>query len=272
MSALLGLDRRWIFGLVALAVSLPLFLNLRLAAAEAGLPVRRVFDKIESLPRGSVVWMGFDYYATTTAECSPAARVLAWHLFSRGCKIVATSLIPDGALLSRSILDQVAGQFQPPREYGRDYVVLGYKSGTFVVINQVCQDLRSVYPADRQGRALADMPLTAGLRGVKSFAMAVTVSDNKSFDYYAIVANTQYGLPVAGAATAVMVPELQPYYNSGQILGILAGMRGAAEYEALLHRPGTASAGMAAQSVMHFLVCALVVLGNLAFFASRRRP
>ncbi|GMU54715.1 MAG: hypothetical protein AMXMBFR33_38610 [Candidatus Xenobia bacterium] len=90
----------------------------------------------------------------------------------------------------------------------------------------------------------------------EAFAGIFTATDNKTFEWYAIVVKSQYGVPVYGASTAVGVPELYSYYNAGQISGLLAGLRGAAEYETLRNGPGNAEAGMLAQSTVHFLVWA----------------
>lgn len=263
------LDRRWIFLLVGAGVLLPLMVRPPLPAVPPGEPVLKVYRAIEALPPGSVVWVGFDSYATTLAEGAPAMLVICRHLFCRDLKIVCTSTIPDGSLLARRFLEQAAAEFG--KRYGVDYVLLGYKAGGQLMIKSVCDDLHATFPTDLRGNRLADLPLTRDLKGAEDFQMVFTVADNKSFDYYAIVANTQYGLPVAGAATAVMVPELYPYYDSGQIFGLLGGLRGSAEYERLTGFEGAAVAGMASQSAVHFLICLGVVLANLSYFASRRR-
>jgi hypothetical protein len=44
-------------------------------------------------------------------------------------------------------------------------------------------------------------------------------------------------------------------------------MKGAAEYEKLLGRPGTAQRGMDAQSVSHIVVFLFIFIGNVAYFA-----
>ena len=48
-------------------------------------------------------------------------------------------------------------------------------------------------------------------------------------------------------------------------------MRGAAEYEKLIGILGTATTGMQAQSIVHILIIALVVLGNVGYFLGRGR-
>ena len=48
------------------------------------------------------------------------------------------------------------------------------------------------------------------------------------------------------------------------------GLAGAAEYETLVDYPGDATKGMSAQSLAHFIIVVFVILGNAAYFASRR--
>ena len=71
-------------------------------------------------------------------------------------------------------------------------------------------------------------------------------------------------------ATAVMAPKFYAYVASGQYVGLLGGMKGAAEYELLVGERGTAVTGMGAQSIVHLLIIAFVILGNIGFFVMRK--
>ena len=64
------------------------------------------------------------------------------------------------------------------------------------------------------------------------------------------------------------VPRFYPLLNTGQIHGLLGGLRGAAEYETLINMSGKASAGMDAQSATHFLIIVLIVVCNVFYFLS----
>ena len=75
-----------------------------------------------------------------------------------------------------------------------------------------------------------------------------------------------YRTPIVMGTGSVSVPGEMPYYASGQYKGLLAGLRGAAEYELLTGYPGSAILGMDAQSAAHFLVIALIAIGNIGFF------
>jgi len=79
------------------------------------------------------------------------------------------------------------------------------------------------------------------------------------------------GVPMSSGTTSVQVNEVIPYVQTGQLIGLLAGMPGAAEYEKLIASPGIAIQGMAAQSFAHIVIVIFIVFGNLAFFIKQRR-
>jgi hypothetical protein len=54
-------------------------------------------------------------------------------------------------------------------------------------------------------------------------------------------------------------------------VGLLAGMKGAGEYEQLLEKPGLGLAGMAAQSSVHVAVIVFILLANVFYFMERRK-
>jgi hypothetical protein len=70
--------------------------------------------------------------------------------------------------------------------------------------------------------------------------------------------------------TAVMAPKFYSFLGAGQIVGLLGGMKGAAEYEILIEQEDAAFRGMDIQSLVHFLIILLVIVGNVGFFLSGR--
>jgi hypothetical protein len=100
----------------------------------------------------------------------------------------------------------------------------------------------------------------------------VNVSGSAIADYYIRIAATRYHKKLILACTAVMATDYYPYLSSGQLLGLVGGMKGAAEYERLLGLVGDARRGMDAQSLVHVLVVLLVVMGNVALMTAGRPP
>jgi len=59
--------------------------------------------------------------------------------------------------------------------------------------------------------------------------------------------------------------------RSGQINGLIGGLRGAAEYETLIDQKGRAIAGMDAQSATHLAIIVLVIICNIFYFLLRKQ-
>ena len=74
----------------------------------------------------------------------------------------------------------------------------------------------------------------------------------------------RFHIRMIAGVTAVSAPEYYPYLQTGQLQGLLGGMAGAAEYEALVKHPALAMRGMDAQSLAHLFIAFLIILGNLA--------
>ena len=81
----------------------------------------------------------------------------------------------------------------------------------------------------------------------------------------------RYGLTVLTGLTAVYVADILPFYQSGQIKGVLGGLKGAAEYEKARGPPGSGTAGMRSQKVVHYMIILFIILGNFAYLATRGR-
>jgi len=154
---------------------------------------------------------------------------------------------------------------------GKDYVVLPWLAGRDAAVAAMGRDFKGVYPTDFYGRPTAEAELFQSITDIKSIALVVSYATGDDQDFYLQQMQAVYQVPVTGGATAVSIPGRMPYLQSGQLSGILAGLRGAAEYEVLIRKPGLAAAGMDAQSLAHGLVIVFILLGNLAFFFGQAR-
>ena len=265
-----SIDRRWIFIIIALVVIIPLLVPI-------GMPIRptdtskAVYDAIEDLQAGSKVLVSFEYSPSTKPENHPMAISILRHLFKNGHKVYVTCLWPDGQFMAQDALSQVA-ETEFNKIYGQDYVLLGYRPGAEAVVKGIVSNIRKLYSVDTKQTKIDEIPMMDGINEFKDFAFLFSISSG----YPGTIEWVQYasdptGVPMSSGVTSIQVNEVMPYVQSGQMIGLLAGMPGAAEYEALIGEKGSAISGMDAQSIAHLVIVLFIVLGNTAYFIERKR-
>jgi hypothetical protein len=263
------IDRRWVYLMVGLAVIVPFIIPMKFPISVSP-EARSFFEAVDALPDSSNVMLVFDYYPSTMAETEPMAVVAARHLFSKDCRIITLTNIPYGApSMAERVTRDVADEYG--KVYGVDFVNLGYKYGYVSVLKGMGQSIKAIFPTDNSGTPLEELPMMDSIVNYRQIAFVFEVADNATADYWISIVNAGYGVPMGVGATAVMAPKYYAFVGSGQVVGLLGGMKGAAEYEILLNKPDAAFRGMDIQSLVHFLIIGFVILGNVAFFAGRGR-
>lgn len=272
------LDRRAIFVLIALSVIIPLVLRLVFPVYPSEI-VARVFDKIESLPPGSRVLLSLDYSPSTAPENQPMASAIARHVLERGGKLYIMALWATGPGQANVLIDEVLRREFPNKVEGVDWVHLGYKAGNQGLINAILLDLKSMYTTDAGGTAIGAIPMMQDVRNLKDFQLIAGIGSGfPGVKEWVQFAGDRGNIPIAGAVTAVEAPLLYPYYPQ-QLLGLMGGLQGAAEYESQLLRRyprfrgtgDTAVRLMGPQAVAHTVIIIFVLIGNLAYVVERRR-
>lgn len=263
------IDRRWIYLMVAVAVVLPFIFP-------ADLPIsitpeaQMLYDAVEAVPDGSNVMLVFDYYPSTIAECEPMTITALHHFFRKNCKVITLSNIPlGGPSMAEKVTRMMAKEYN--KEYGVDFVNLGYKYGYVAVMLGMGQSIESIFPTDNSGTPLSELPLMDSVKNYEDIAFIFEVADNATADYWVSIVNAQFGVPMVCGTTAVSAPKYYAFVSSRQFLGLLGGMKGAAEYEKLVGKKAKATTGMGAQSLVHLLIIGLVILGNFSYFMGRRQ-
>jgi len=263
------LDRRWIYLLVALSVITPLVWTITIPIGITP-EARELYDAMDALPDSSTVMLTFDYYASATPETEPASRAALHHLFQKDCKVVTVTTIPlGGPAISERVTRDIAKKYN--KKYGIDYVNLGYKANYVAVLSGMGSSIEGIYPADNSGTKLSEIPMMKEIKNYSDIDFIFVVADNAIVDYWISIVNAQYGVPVGASVTAVSAPRYYPLVTSGQMTGLLGGMKGAAEYEVLVKEKGSAVKGMSVQSLVHFLIIAMVIMGNIGYFVARRK-
>ena len=263
-------DRRWIFLVIGLAVLLPLFFPLGLPM-RATIATQKVYDAVEALEDNSKVLVSFEYGPSTKPEIHPMTIGLLKHLFTNGHQVYVTCLWPDGQFMAEEALTEVAEE-EFNLSYGEDYVLLGFRPGNEAVVKGMVSNIRKLYTTDARGTLVDDIPMMKNINKVADFDFIFSASAG----YPGTVEWVQYasdptGVPMSTGTTSIQVNDIMPMVNSGQVQGILAGMPGAAEYEALIGSPGIGTSGMDAQSIAHLVIVLFIVFGNITYFIEVQR-
>jgi len=258
------LDRRLIFVLIALAVMIPLLFPIGLPVAITD-QTRAVYDHISRLDSNTVVMISFDHEASSLPEVRPLAEAVLTHCFKKGTKVVGLALFAEGTAIGYDILDDVAARMG--KTYGIDYVYLGYRPQYSAAILGMGESIKEVFPADYDDTPYENIPLLSTVHNYDDIDLVISVADGSLPTYWVEYAQARYRQRVVAALTAVMVTAYTPYVEAGQIEGLLGGLKGAAEYEKLLHQLAAGTRGMDAQSMAHLAVALLIIIGNIISFA-----
>ena len=111
MERFLRIDRRIIFAIITVAVIVSLILRFELPIP-ASEPVHGVYEKIESLPKGSHVMISFDYDPSSKEELQPMAVAFLHHCFSRDLKVIGMTHYTGAPGLADQAMNSVASQYQ----------------------------------------------------------------------------------------------------------------------------------------------------------------
>jgi hypothetical protein len=261
------MDRRIIFALMILGVALPLLVKIDLPVRVTA-DVRSVYDYIEKLKPGDVLLISYDHDTGTLPEMVPMSTAILRHAFSRNLKLVGMALRAEGSAIGRQAFRRVGQEFG--KVEGVDYVFLGYRPEITASILGLGTSFQRVFPQDDRGVPVDSIPLMRQVHSYADIALVISISDDDTPVYWVNYGNARYQVAVAPAVTAVMATTFFPFINSHQIVGMVAGLKGAAEYERLIDRKDRASRGMDAQSIAHIVVIGFILIGNVAFFITRR--
>jgi len=267
ITRLQNVDRRIIYLLLAIFCVVPLINPLGIP-----LPVtdktEAVYDIIEQLnPATDKVLLVFDYSPGTGLDAHVVPVAVVQHLAKRGIKWVGVSFVAEGPLMLDRLVDGINLEGRG-FTYGTDFVNLGYMAGLETAVRFFALDCL-VIPVDTRGNTVAELPIMQNVKTVMDFAFVMQFNAGGPETWIRQVVDPM-GIKFALGTVTVSVPSALPYYNSGQIVGLLVGLRAAAEYEALTKIPGQGASMMDAQSMAHLLILAFILLGNIGYFASKR--
>lgn len=265
---LMNIDRRLIYLLLFLALSIPLIRPIGLPLSTSP-ETRLLYSYIDKLAPGSRVIFSMDCSPGGWGELMPAAQAVVNHLVAKQVKLFVCGFFDTGPSLFES---SYGATDLASKKYGVDWVDLGYRAGGENGISALAGDIPKTFPKDFRGNDINSLEIMKNIKTAKDMALIISVSSGTpGVPEWIRQVRDPMGVPLATVCVAVNIPGNAPYIQSGQLMGAAGGLRGAAEYELMTKRPGLGSAGMDAQSFSHLLILLLIVLGNVGYIVTDRQ-
>lgn len=268
---IINMDRRIIFIMISIAVIIPLLYPLFIpvkVTAEA----KAVYDTIEKLPPRSVLFIAMDFDPASKPELYPMAEAILRHAFRKNLRVIGMTFWVTGTGLGEKALSDIAKE--TGREYGKDYVYLGWKAGDYALLISMGDEdkgIAATFPQDHYGKETKNMPVLENVKTLKDINYLVELAAGNSIGAWYYYGRQACKFEMGGGCTGVMAASWYNLLKIGWINGFLGGLRGAAEYEALIDKKDRATKGMDAQSVTHMLLIIMVVFGNIVYLSTRKK-
>jgi hypothetical protein len=175
-----------------------------------------VIGVLDELPPDALVLVGFDADLGTYAEIRPTVRALLHDLIARDARLIFVSLTPEGralAIAERRRL--VAGDVDPERMADAGFVP-GAEAAIVRIANAVNGDGGALVDG------IGDEPIALGL--------VVGGNDIGPRSWVEQFLTRVEGVELMAVSPAVLLPELEPYLESGQLRALIATPRDGAAY------------------------------------------
>jgi hypothetical protein len=260
------IDRRIIYWILFIVLMIPFIRPLGLPVA-IGPQATDLYNGLRSVKAGEVVVINISSGVSAWAECLPSLVAAVKILNQQEAKIIFWTTFVDGQLTYEAIVNRVTTLQQ--RTYGTDYVYLGYYAGGESGVAQLAKDMRSLFTADYQGKAIDTLPIMDNVNTAQDIRMVLSSDTGDVADYFIRQWRIPFGVPLAEIGIAMNFSAYQPHYQAGILFGLSNGSRGGAELEKLLGQFGDATITMDAINSSHLLVIVAIILANLGYLATR---
>lgn len=231
---------------------------------------QRMYDFVENLPAGSLIMFDLASSSSADTELTPMIMAVMEQMARKGHKLLVAGQWESGITFWSPKIDAKAVSYG--WKYGVDYVNIGFKAGGTATWRAIGQDFwKGAVGVDINGTPFEDLPLMSKIRKIDPATIDLIIiyeSGSPGMETWITYFPT---VALCKASVAAEISGSVRYIPTGQLKGLIPGMRGAAEYEKLVNKPGVATQLMDAQSMSHILVVFLIVLGNVAYFGTKKK-
>lgn len=234
---------RWIL-FVVLMVCCSIALFIKVLIPNKPFPASIDFyQMMMSAPEGSTVLIQSDWTNSTRGESGAAFESIIRLLVRRNIKFALYSAAdPQAPQVARDVIMRIVESEKESgaREYKRwdDWVNLGYFPNAEAHNNAMAANLRAALAGRRDMRpdgVMADpidSPVLANINSISDFSLVLICTASNTIN--TAIERLSAKSKLMGSVTGVMVPESSVYYASGQLKGLVGGLKGTFDLETLM--------------------------------------
>jgi len=226
-----------------------------------------------SVPVDAPVLVAMDYHPARAGEMEAAAAPMFDQMdILRHSHWIFISTNETGPILAERFItghtDNLGPLNKPDYQYGIDYLNLGYLPGGVMGIRAFTQDPTHTMKFDTFLNPAWSSTLLQGIESLSQFGALIVITDNADSARAWIEQTTPLRaanpFPVVVITSAQAAPMIYPYFDSGQVSGIVNGLNGGAVFEQNnAGRPGTARSYWDAYSLGMLLAMSAILGGGL---------
>ncbi|MBI9049445.1 MAG: zinc ribbon domain-containing protein [Anaerolineaceae bacterium] len=259
---------------------LPITGSLPFAASD---PVIAFYNEVEQFPADSSVLLVMDFESGYTAEMRSSMDGLLLRLYEKNIDVAMISTLPTGPVIGEEIAQDMWLQYfnvHPEINVG-DYETrvlnMGYLPGGSAAMLQFVrypqQSVKYGFRYEKEPTSVWQSQVLSDIQSTNDFAGVVVITDSANVSRNWIEQSTLYSLDnILFITSAQTYPLILPYWQSGQVKGLIAGIYQGYTYRTLLNQ----STGLAAQWYSYQfgmnLVTIVVILLTVVFIIRNAIP
>ncbi len=234
---------RWLIMLLLfLAVLLPFVIGGPIAPPTSVEPSDTYASSkiINGLTGKAPVLVAFDYEPGLSGELEAVAAPIMDQLFTKGVPLALISTSPTGPALAEHFLQNINAPLEkwyPPSKWysssSGEYVNLGYLAGGPVGMLYFADNPKAAMPVDVNGNSAWTTGSLQNVQKLSDFAAVIILTDNADTGRNWIEQTGPYlgNKPMVMVISAQAEPMIRPYFDSGQLAGLVSGLSDAKIYE-----------------------------------------
>jgi hypothetical protein len=228
---------RWVIAAVLFALTL---LPALAGSQVVPIPTRPTSDladfilTIYELQSDAPVLVAMDYQPALAGEMEAALTPVLNDLMINGKPLAFISTQPSGPLMVSRMMARMAQEpYQHTYQAGQQYVDLGYLPGEAAGIQSFASQPRRAIGANGFNPNFWESPALSAISRLDEFSAVIVVTDNPDIGRIWVeqAGGWLSDTPLLMVISAQAEPMIRPYYDSGQVSGLVTGLAGGAIYE-----------------------------------------